>query len=603
MLKLRADFSIKLNSVYSIFVTFPYNQYYVDLMKNMKNRSFDNVTKVWEIGWDCYSQLIGTLNAYGIPYNGNEFMESVEELKYQIELREKKYKKDSNIDSSILDKVEFKTPPFSYQKEGIAYMLEHDKCLIADEQGLGKTYQTLNTAVLKKGGKHCLIIAGYDTLQFNWVAEVEKHTNEKAYVLGQRTKRNGRVYLGTLKDRLDDINNLDKIEEFFIVTAPTTIRQCVKKEYLKKNGKKGFNKIYTNAQLLEAWCQKGEIGRIIYDEFQTCLHGKDQLFVNNHIISMEKLYEVFQKTNKTLYINSYNETTGIVEPKPIKHMTKSINKVEFIKLNIEVRGKFIELKLTPNHLVYTKNRGYIKAEYLTPEDELLIDEQYYNSDSINKFKQGICPICGNTFITSDTNKIFCSTNCSALYRNQTYGNGMQGKFLCEESINKMKQTKANNIIAKEQLINRMKNNNPIHQIDVVKKIRRKKELKGILHKFCGTRGGNGHISIGEQQVYEYLISLGFIYNKGIGTKELKHAHPEINWANVYKPDFYLQSKKIAIEIDGKQHKNKKGILLDEKKEQALKFYNINTYRFTNEYVLNNFEEFKEKVIEICSLVK
>ena len=269
MLKLRADFSIKLNSVYSIFVTFPYNQYYVDLMKNMKNRSFDNVTKVWEIGWDCYSQLIGTLNAYGIPYNGNEFMESVEELKYQIELREKKYKKDSNIDSSILDKVEFKTPPFSYQKEGIAYMLEHDKCLIADEQGLGKTYQTLNTAVLKKGGKHCLIIAGYDTLQFNWVAEVEKHTNEKAYVLGQRTKRNGRVYLGTLQDRLDDINNLDKIEEFFIITAPTTIRQCIKKEYLKKNGKKGFNKIYTNAQLLEAWCQKGEIGRIIYDEFQT----------------------------------------------------------------------------------------------------------------------------------------------------------------------------------------------------------------------------------------------------------------------------------------------------------------------------------------------
>ena len=269
MIRLKADFSKKLNSVYSIFVTFPYNPNYVELMKTMKNRSFDNDTKIWEIGWDCYTQLIGTLNNYRIPYNGNEFMESIEVLKQEIARREKVYKPDSNIDSSILDKVEFKTPPFSYQKEGIAYMLEHDRCLIADEQGLGKTYQTLNTAVLKRGGKHCLIIAGYDTLQFNWVAEVEKHTNEKAYVLGQRTKRNGRVYLGTLQDRLDDIKNLDKIEEFFIITAPTTIRQCIKKEYIKKTGKKGFNKVYTNAEILEEWCKKGEIGRIIYDEFQT----------------------------------------------------------------------------------------------------------------------------------------------------------------------------------------------------------------------------------------------------------------------------------------------------------------------------------------------
>ena len=251
MLKLWADFSDKLNSVYSIFVIFPYNEYYVNIMKSMKNRSYDKQKKIWEIGWDCYSQLIGTLNQYGIPYNGPEFMESIEDLKRKIAENEKRYEQDSKIDSSILDTVQFKTPPFTYQKEGIAYMLEHNRCLIGDEQGLGKTYQTLNTAILKKGGKHCLIIAGYDTLQFNWVAEVEKHTNEKAYVLGQRVKkRTGRVYLGTLEDRLEDIKNLDKIEEFFIVTAPTTIRQCIKQEYIKKNGKKAFNRIYTNANLL-----------------------------------------------------------------------------------------------------------------------------------------------------------------------------------------------------------------------------------------------------------------------------------------------------------------------------------------------------------------
>ena len=84
MLKLWADFSDKLNSVYSIFVIFQYNEYYVNIMKSMKNRAYDKQKKIWEIGWDCYSQLIGTLNQYGIPYNGPEFMESICQMKFLV---------------------------------------------------------------------------------------------------------------------------------------------------------------------------------------------------------------------------------------------------------------------------------------------------------------------------------------------------------------------------------------------------------------------------------------------------------------------------------------------------------------------------------------
>lgn len=269
MLYLRASFADKQSSDYSIFVSFNYNPQYVNLMKSMSKRSWNDKTKEWEISWDCYSQLIGTLNQYNIPYNGAEFMKSIEELKKAVEKMQVIQKQDASVDDSILDNVEFKTQPYKYQREGIAYGLTHDKFLIADDQGLGKSLMSLNIARLKRGGKHCLVIVGYDALQFNWVREAELHTNEKAHVLGQKINKKGNLVCGSVKERFEDLQNLDKIEEFFIVTTITTLRQCEKQKYIDKKGKEKTNKIFYMADLLEEWCRRGEIGRIIYDEFQT----------------------------------------------------------------------------------------------------------------------------------------------------------------------------------------------------------------------------------------------------------------------------------------------------------------------------------------------
>lgn len=267
MLYLRAAFADKLSTDYSIFVTFKYNDTYLQIMKSIPNRAWNNKTKEWEIGWDCYSQLIGTLNTYNIPYNGQQFMSSIKELQDMVAKMQTIQKQDANVDASILDNVDFKTIPFDYQKQGIAYGLTHDRFLLADTPGLGKTLQACNIGRLKKGGKHCLIIVGYKSLLFNWVKEIETHTNEKGYVFGQRLqKKSGKLITGKLQDRLEDLNNLDKIQEFFIITDITTLRQCEKEEYIDKKGKKRKNKLFFFADKLEQWCRTGEIGRIILDE-------------------------------------------------------------------------------------------------------------------------------------------------------------------------------------------------------------------------------------------------------------------------------------------------------------------------------------------------
>ncbi len=267
MLFLRAGFSnVLTKSKYSIFVNFSYSPMFVDLMKSFKMRAWDGTNKCWEIGWECYSDFIGTLNNRGIPYNGQQFMDSVNELKQLVEQSQTIQKQEANVDASILDNTEFKTNPFNYQREGIAYGLLNNSFLLGDQPGLGKTLQSANIARLKRGGQHCLVIVGYKSLLFNWVKEIEIHTNEKAYVLGQRQTKRGKTVTGKLQDRLEDLMNLDKIEEFFIITDITTLRQCEKQEYIKANGKKGYNKDFFFANKLEDWCRQGIIGRIILDE-------------------------------------------------------------------------------------------------------------------------------------------------------------------------------------------------------------------------------------------------------------------------------------------------------------------------------------------------
>ena len=271
LIYLRAGFADKCSSNYSIYITFGYNPNYVTLIKTLKTRIWNNDKKWWEVPYDDYTPLISMLNQYGIQYNAEEFMLSIQQLSEEVEKMQTIQKQEANVDVSILDTTEFKTKPYEYQKEGIAYGLIHDRFLNADDQGLGKSLQCLNTAVLKRGGKHCLVIVGYKALLFNWVKEIETHTNEKGYVIGQRMgKRTKKLKTGKLPDRMEDIKTLNEREEFFLITDVTTLRQCVKEEYINKKGKKAYNKTFPYADALEEWCRKGEIGRIIFDEFQVC---------------------------------------------------------------------------------------------------------------------------------------------------------------------------------------------------------------------------------------------------------------------------------------------------------------------------------------------
>ena len=65
---------------------------------------------------------------------------------------------------------------------------------------------------------------------------------------------------------------------------------------------------------------------------------------------------------------SYNVSTGDVELKDITNAFKTRENANLIELELEDGST---VKLTPDHKVFTENRGYVEASKLTENDVLI----------------------------------------------------------------------------------------------------------------------------------------------------------------------------------------------------------------------------------------
>lgn len=210
MINVRIAKSKMCNEDYSLFVSFPYNQRIVDTIKSYPTRYWDKESKEWEVPMKKLTNLVTDLSDFSFDISGKYVSLESEKVEVPPEFK-------------------FKTKPFEHQLEGFDYGLQNKRWLLGDEQGLGKTKQVIDIAVVRKlalGYKHCLIICGVNGLKWNWYNEVLTHSDEQPYILGQRTKRNGSVVVGGNADKLEDVKNIDKIDAYFIITNVETLRNA-----------------------------------------------------------------------------------------------------------------------------------------------------------------------------------------------------------------------------------------------------------------------------------------------------------------------------------------------------------------------------------------
>lgn len=213
MAKIKVKKADKVSGDKSLFISFNYNQSLVDAIRAYPERAWHQKTKEWEVPLVDLSFVLDDFYDQKIEITGEYVDMSPREEVTEIDF-------------------DFKTIPFNHQKEAFIYGMNHDKWLLGDEQGLGKTKQSIDIAVAlkkKRGYKHCLIICGVNGLKWNWYNEVSKHSNETAHILGQKIrKRTGNLTVGGNKAKQADLESLlndpGAIESYFIITNVESFR-------------------------------------------------------------------------------------------------------------------------------------------------------------------------------------------------------------------------------------------------------------------------------------------------------------------------------------------------------------------------------------------
>lgn len=207
MINIKVDKSNKCNGDWSLYVTFPYDEKVISVLKEFPSRHWDTTNKNWELPFNKLGEFVDKLSDYEFDLTGPNIPTSKPKL-------------------DIPAGFKFKTKPFDHQIEGFEYGMRYDRWLLGDEQGLGKTKQVIDIAIAKKlqrGYKHCLIICGVNGLKWNWVNEVKFHSNEGVYILGQR-KRGNKLVIGSNSDKKADLSAISDIHEYFIITNVESLR-------------------------------------------------------------------------------------------------------------------------------------------------------------------------------------------------------------------------------------------------------------------------------------------------------------------------------------------------------------------------------------------
>lgn len=252
MIKIEVKKSNKCNGDNSLFISFPYKPKIVDILRDQIIRYWLPEEKQWEVPVKAFSSLV------------EEFENN--QLKYEV-IDEDKILNQKPKTMLIPRDYEFKVNPFNHQIEGIEYGLKYDRFLLGDEQGLGKTMQVINIACIKKqqkNYKHCLIICGVNGLKWNWKAEVEKHSNESAYILGTRWDRKGKEKIGSIKDRIDDLEDLYNTYEKYDFDSFKTYNSLYSSYFIITNIETLRNEEIINK--LKKLCDDGIINMIALDE-------------------------------------------------------------------------------------------------------------------------------------------------------------------------------------------------------------------------------------------------------------------------------------------------------------------------------------------------
>ena len=119
-------------------------------------------------------------------------------------------------------------------------------------------------------------------------------------------------------------------------------------------------------QSVKAWGEPGFVWSEDEDIiFNPCIIGSSLIRTKSGFKTIKELSEMSKTALSNVKVLSYNIENDELEWKGIKNVIKTRQSATVIKLNF---ADGTNLECTPNHNIYTKNRGYVEAKDLTAND-------------------------------------------------------------------------------------------------------------------------------------------------------------------------------------------------------------------------------------------
>lgn len=226
-------------------VSFKYDATTVAQIKELAQRRYLPEDRAWEIPVYELPNLVEKIGINNI--SADEDITGALKSKGVEDKREATAQRLQGIKPVI--EFDFKTKPLPHQIEAFNYGIEKNKLLIGDEQGLGKTKESIDIAVArKKEINKCLIVCGVNSVKYNWEDEISKHSNETSTIIDGKT----------MDIRVEQIMSWYNGDEFFGIINIESLRNEKIQDALYLGIKNGY------------------IGAIIVDEIHKAKNGSSQ---------------------------------------------------------------------------------------------------------------------------------------------------------------------------------------------------------------------------------------------------------------------------------------------------------------------------------------
>ena len=267
-------------------IRFKYDPCVIALIKNVPGRYWHPQSKIWTIPKDKLGWLIKEFK--DTPYEDQIVVQSTESLNVNASLDTTTSIPDIDV-SMIPFYVKEGAKPYAHQIDFMKYAIDRQQrgyrsgFILADDQGLAKTCETMNLAIYNKKQhkyKHCLVICCINNAKYNWRQDIIDHSRgaEVPYILGTRFKRDKvstRSNTGG-KEKLADLETGHMYGDTSAPELPYFL--IINIEALRSKSGKQY---YITDQIIK-WINEGKLNMIAIDEVHkntspSSLQGKQLL--------------------------------------------------------------------------------------------------------------------------------------------------------------------------------------------------------------------------------------------------------------------------------------------------------------------------------------